>query len=198
MANIRLATVHDAEHIQSIYAPFVRETVTSFERDIPAVDEIRRRIATTLVFHPWLVCERESNVLGYAYAGYHRTREAYRWSVDTSVYFRGGYQRRGIGRGLYVALLELVGIQGFVNAFAGITLPNPESVGLHEALGYSPVGTYQNVGFKLGGWHHVGWWQRQLRPLPDSPRLPKAVNTVRDTREWDAAITAGEAMIRLT
>ena len=176
---IRLATADDAARVQAIYAPIVRDTAISFEVDPPGVPEMGRRIAHTLVTLPWLVSERDGETLGFAYAAAHRTRPAYRWSVDVSVYVTGHARRAGVGRGLYVPLLALLTAQGFTSAHAGITLPNPASVGLHQALGFTPVGVYRAVGFKLGSWHDVGWWQRRLReptvpppppaPLPDLP-----------------------------
>lgn len=176
---IRLATADDAARVQAIYAPIVRDTAISFEVDPPGVPEMGRRIAHTLVTLPWLVSERDGETLGFAYAAAHRARPAYRWSVDVSVYVTGHARRAGVGRGLYVPLLALLTAQGFTSAHAGITLPNPASVGLHQALGFTPVGVYRAVGFKLGSWHDVGWWQRRLReptvpppppaPLPDLP-----------------------------
>jgi L-amino acid N-acyltransferase YncA len=176
---VRLARAGDAARVQAIYAPIVRDTAISFEVDPPGVPEMRRRITDTLATLPWLVCERDSETLGFAYAAAHRTRPAYRWSVDVSVYVAWNARRAGVGRGLYVPLLALLTAQGFTSAHAGITLPNPASVGLHQALGFTRVGVYRAVGFKLGSWHDVGWWQRRLRepavpppppiPLPDLP-----------------------------
>ena len=96
-------------------------------------------------------------MVGYAYAGRHRSREAYQWSVEVSVYVAENQHRRGVGRALYTSLVECLRLQGFFHAYAGITLPNPASVGLHESLGFQPVGVYKDVGYKLGQWHTVGW-----------------------------------------
>jgi phosphinothricin acetyltransferase len=159
---IRVARSSDAAAIQAIYAPIVRETPISFEEVPPSVQDMKERIAETLAFHPYLVCEQDAELIGYAYAGAHRARAAYRWSVDVSVYVAATARRSGVGRALYAALLHLLRHQGFHSAFAGITLPNPNSVGLHEALGFRPVGTYKEVGFKHGTWHDVGWWRLAL------------------------------------
>jgi phosphinothricin acetyltransferase len=198
MAIIRLATAQDAGPIQAIYAPIVREMATSFEQDVPTEREMQRRIAETLRHLPWLVCEHGGTVLGYAYAGNHRTRAAYQWSVDTSVYIHADARRCGIGRGLYVSLFKILCLQGYVNAYAGIALPNPGSVRLHEALGFESIGVYRNVGYKLGAWHDVGWWQRQLQPLPESPEAPKSLDMVRQTAEWFPAVASGESLIRIS
>jgi L-amino acid N-acyltransferase YncA len=166
---IRLARAGDAAQVQAIYAPIVAGTAISFEEDPPDVAEVRRRLLATLTRLPWLVWEQAGELLGYAYAGPHRERAAYRWSVEVSAYVAAGARRGGVGRGLYRSLLALLAAQGFASALAGITLPNPASVGLHEALGFTPVGVYRAVGFKLGAWHDVGWWQRRLRELAVPP-----------------------------
>ena len=171
---IRLATPDDAAAVASVYRPYVESTVITFEVTAPDDREMRSRIASTLQRYPWLVYEADGVVAGYAYASAHRTRVAYQWSVDTAIYLHQERHRQGIGRRLYDALFPMLVRQGFVHAYAGITLPNPGSVGLHEALGFVPVGVYKNVGYKLGSWHDVGWWHRQLQPLPPEPRDPLA------------------------
>ena len=171
-ALIRLATLADAEAIREIYAPFCEGTPVSFETEAPDIEEMRRRIAKTLEALPWLVREQDGEVLGYAYASQHRERAAYRWSVDVSAYVRDGHRRRGVGRALYSRLFELLRQQGFYTALAGITLPNPGSVGLHESLGFEIVGTYRRIGFKCGAWHDVAWYQLPLREFTAEPAEP--------------------------
>ena len=163
---IRLASAADAAAVRHIYAPAVERTPVSFEVEVPPVAEMARRIVDHADEHPWLVAEDGSALLGYAYAGQFRTRAAYGWSVETSVYVAGGARRRGVGRTLYASLLSLLTAQGYHRAFAGITLPNPASVGLHEAMGFARLGVFREVGWKLGSWHDVGWWQRQLAAPP--------------------------------
>jgi phosphinothricin acetyltransferase len=156
---IRVATASDAEAIASIYAPAVLESAISFETAAPSPAEMTARLSKGLVIHPWLVAERNGTVIGYAYAGQHRERNAYRWSVDVSAYVALESRRKGIGRALYGRLFEILRTQNFHAAFAGITLPNAASVGLHEAMGFQPIGVYREVGFKLGDWRDVGWWR---------------------------------------
>jgi phosphinothricin acetyltransferase len=123
---------------------------------------------------PWLVAERDGGVTGYAYASPHRARAAYRWGADVSVYLDERERGRGSGRALYGALLPVLRDLGYTGAYAGITLPNPASVALHESMGFSLVGVYRRVGYKLGGWHDVGWWQLVLAdPLPEVPAEPR-------------------------
>jgi L-amino acid N-acyltransferase YncA len=134
--------------------------------------------------------------VGYAYASKHRERAAYQWSVDVSIYIRPHAHRRGIGRALYTSLFRVLALQGFYHAYAGITLPNPASVGLHEALGFQPVGVYQAVGFKLGAWHDVGWWRLLLRPLAEDPRRPVELPTLVTSAEFPVAVASGLAFLR--
>jgi L-amino acid N-acyltransferase YncA len=186
MPTIRLATLDDAEQVQAIYAPYCL-TPISFEAVPPTVEEMRERLAKVLEQYPWLVCEDGGEILGYAYATRHRERAAYRWSVDTSVYVRQGQQRRGVGRALYTSLLSVLPLQGYVNAYAGATLPNPASVGLHEAMGFQLVGVYQQVGFKCGAWYDVAWFQRPLQPRPDDPP-PISLEEIQHTAAWREAL----------
>ena len=166
---IRLTTAADAAAIAAIYAPYVEASEISFETIAPSAAEMADRIKKTAETFPWLV-EDDGGVAGYAYASRHRDRAAYRWSVDVAAYVAPHAKRRGVGRRLYAALFELLLRQGFVNAYAGITLPNVASVGLHEAMGFSRIGTYTNVGYKQGAWRTVGWWEKRL--LPDPPHEP--------------------------
>lgn len=187
---IRLATLEDAEQIQAIYAPYC-DTPISFELEPPSVEEMRRRLAKVLDRYPWLVCTIGSDILGYVYATQHRERAAYRWSVDTTVYVRKGRQRHGVGKALYASLLAVLPLQGYVNAYAGVTLPNPASVGLHEAMGFQQVGVYKHVGFKCGCWHDVAWFQRSLQQRADEPQPPLRLEEARLTTAWQQALSTG-------
>jgi phosphinothricin acetyltransferase len=196
-AMIRVALPEDAAAILRIYAPIVRETAISFEVEPPTPGEMAQRIATTLPHLPWLVCEQQGEVLGYVYASPHRARAAYQWSVDVTVYIQAQARRTGMGRALYHALFELLSLQGLYTCYAGITLPNLASVGLHEALGFQPVGVYQAVGYKLGAWHDVGWWQRAFQPRPSLPTPPTAFEVLRQTSNaWEAALHAGTQLLQ--
>jgi L-amino acid N-acyltransferase YncA len=197
MLTLRLAEEADATDIAAIYEPVVRETVISFETTPPDAEEITDRIRTTLPTHPWLVCERAGDVFGYAYAGSHRSREAYQWSVDVSVYVHSEYRRSGVGTGLYRALLSLLEAQGFYNAYAGIALPNPASVGLHESLGFEHVGTYEDVGCKNGAWRSVGWWHRRLQPCEQDPEPPLSVTELSE-KVTTAALNDGRESVGIT
>ncbi len=196
-AVIRLATERDAEQIAAIYAPNVTDTIISFEFEPPTADEMRRRIEVTLQRYPWLVCERQGRVLGYAYAAAHSSRAAYQWSVDVSVYVHEEARRTGVGRALYASLFAALELQGFYNAYAGATLPNPASVGLHEAMGFRSVGVYREVGYKMGAWHDVVWWHLPLRERVADPDPPADLPSVLGSGEWDAALKRGLPLLRV-
>jgi L-amino acid N-acyltransferase YncA len=168
-AAIRPATPGDAAGLLAIYAPFVAHTAVSFETQVPSVQEFAARIGQALDGWAWLLAESHGQCIGYAYATSHRSRAAYRWSVETSAYVAPDWHRRGVGRRLYVDLFAALVRRGYCNAYAGIALPNPASVALHQAVGFEPVGVFKSVGRKFERWHDVSWWQRPLReqPLPE-------------------------------
>jgi phosphinothricin acetyltransferase len=171
--SVRVAAPADAEAVAAIYAPYVLETAISFEEEPPSREEMASRIAATLYTHPFLVFEEGGRVVGYAYGGVHVARAAYRWSANVSAYIASDAHRRGIGRTLYRALFPILRRQGFHALFAGIALPNENSVGLHEAMGFVHLGTYHEVGFKFGRWHDVGWWRLAVgEGLPQADPIP--------------------------
>ena len=171
--SIRVATPDDAAAVQAIYAPIVRDTTISFETDPPTVAKMHRRIVATLAQYPWLVAlDAGGRVAGYVYASRYAERPAYRWSTTVTAYVREDQRGRGVGRALYAALFDRLRSLGYCQAYAGITLPNAASVGLHEAVGFEPVGVFRNAGHKLGRWHDVGWWQLSLQHV--EPRWNRA------------------------
>ena len=178
---IRAANVADAEAIAAIYAPIVSETAISFEWTPPTVEEFGERIAKTLTKYPWLVATDEADqIAGYAFAGSHKEPTSYQWSVNTSIYIRADSRGRGIGKALYTELFRHLVALGYHRAFAGVALPNPTSIALHESVGFKLVGIYKNVGFKFGVWRDVSWWQRDLKPpavVPEKPPAPWTTKT---------------------
>jgi L-amino acid N-acyltransferase YncA len=190
-AIIRMATPQDGEQIAAVYAPSVTSTVISFEMEPPGTAEMTRRVTEALVKYPWLAAVRDGEVMGYARGGQYKDRAAYGWSVETSVYIRATAYRSGLGRALYGVLFDLLVLQGFFMAYAGVTLPNPASVGLHESLGFTPVGVYRAAGYKFGAWHDVGWWQRPLQPLVLDPPAPRPITEIVGTAAYQRVIRAG-------
>jgi len=193
---IRVATARDAEAISRIYAPAVTERATSFELTPPDAGEMRRRIDTVLEQYPWLVVDSSDDVLGYVYATKHRDRAAYRWSVDTAVYVRSDAWRRGIAKALYSALFDVLVLQGYRNAYAGTTLPNESSVAAHESLGFKRVGIYHQVGYKIGKWHDVAWFERALAERVLDPREPVPFSTIAASPQVTSAFKRAEKFLR--
>jgi phosphinothricin acetyltransferase len=181
---IRLADPQrDAAGVAEIYGAAVVASAASFEVTAPTEREMAARMSAILKRTPWLVASLGGEVIGYAYAAAHRERAAYRWSVDVSAYVREGYRGRRIGRALYDRLLPMLVAQGFANVYAGIALPNPASVALHEAVGMRLIGVYERVGWKLGAWHDVAWYGMRLQEPPVS-----AAGEPRDPLGLDVAV----------
>lgn len=172
----RIATPDDAEVLHAIYEPYVSTSVT-FECTVPSVEEFRHRIETRIAMYPYIVCEEDGVPVGYAYASRMFEREAYAWAVELSVYFATDIRGRGLGRRIYAKLLELLEIQGVRSAHGKVTHPNEKSERLHQALGFDRVGTLRNIGYKLGEWRNVYWYEKELpgrndadgNPLPVTP-----------------------------
>ncbi|HEX4717840.1 MAG TPA: GNAT family N-acetyltransferase [Thermoleophilaceae bacterium] len=160
----------DAAACAAIYEPFVTDSSISFETEPPSAEQMAQRIRAA---HEWVVAERGGRVVGYAYAGIHRSRKAYQWTAEVTAYVDRTVQRTGLGRLLYTELFDRLRRRGFRLLVAGITLPNDASVGMHEALGFEPVGVYRNIGWKTGQWWDVGWWQLDLgAPEGEPPPEP--------------------------
>jgi phosphinothricin acetyltransferase len=155
---------NDAAACLEIYAPFVRDASTTFEERVPTVEEFAGRIRATSATHPWLVIEVDGQVAGYAYGSQLRPRAAYRWAAEVTVYLGAAYRGIGAGRRIYEELFDRLRRQGFQVLCAGVTLPNEASVGLHRAMGFEPIGVYRRIGWKLGAWYDVSWWQLDLEP----------------------------------
>lgn len=162
----------DAAGCAAIYAPYVRDTVITFEQDPPTADEMTGRIASAQRAHAWLVACEGDLVVGYAYAGPFHRRPAYRWSSEVSVYLEPGRRRSGLGRRLYTELFDRLAARGYRTLTAGMTLPNPASEGLHRAMGFEPVGIWRAIGWKHGAWHDVAWCQRLIGRALDPPAEP--------------------------
>jgi phosphinothricin acetyltransferase len=171
---VRDATSDDAAAVRAVYAPYVEQTAISFETEVPDEAAMARRIEQAWA---WLVCERDGEVVGYAYAAPFHARAAYAWSAEVSIYVDASHRGAGVGRELLVALLDRLRELGIVNAIAGIALPNEASQGLFESFGFERAATYEAIGYKLDRWHDVGWWQLRLR----EPTVPPPALTDRRT-----------------
>jgi len=195
---IRDAEERDARAIAGIYAPAITDAVISFELTAPDTEQMLRRIVAIEQQYPWLVYEESETVLGYVYASVHNERAAYRWSVDVTAYIRHDAHRRGIGRALYTALFEILVLQGYRTACAGITLPNTASVRMHAAMGFKEVGVYHDVGYKFGKWHDVGWYERSLAGHVPDPPEPVPFPELADSSAVTAAFARAASLIKST
>ncbi len=166
---VRDAQAGDEAACAAIYAPYVRETAITFELEPPGPEEMAARIAASQAGHAWVVLEQDGAVAGYAYGATWQSRPAYRFSCEVSVYVEMGRRRSGAGRALYEALFERLRSRGFRNAVAGMTMPNEASEALHLAMGFRPVGSYTDIGYKLGRWHDVAYFQLQLADPGTAP-----------------------------
>ena len=176
---IRFAAAKDAAELLEVYAPYVTGTTVSFEYEVPAVEEFRRRVEETSARYPYLVWEEDGALLGYAYAHPYAARPAYQWSAELTVYLRQGVSRRGLGSQLYGALMELLRLQGVRNVYGCVTAENTASVAFHHALGFREAGRFSQVGYKLGRWLDVLWLEKAIasggepQPLVSFPQVDR-------------------------
>lgn len=177
---IRLTTLEDSSSILDIYAPFINHTPVTFECGVPSVHEFCKRIDIISGTYPWIVCEFNDSIAGYAYASQYNDRVAYQWSVNLSVYIKDEYRRKGVASALYTTLFELLRLLGYFSAYAAITLPNIKSEKFHRSFEFKPVGIYHNVGYKLGKWHDVIWYELPLQDFSEAPMKPLSIKDVDD------------------
>jgi len=193
-----MAKANDCPKMLEIYGPVIKNTVTSFEYTIPPLQEFQARFLRIHSVKPWLVCQWDEQVVGYAYAGPHRSRKAYQWSVELSVYVAPQFYRRGIASALYASLISLLRLQGFYTGLAGISLPNDKSVRFHEAIGFTAVGVYSNVGYKFGKWHSVGWWEIPLNSHSHKPKELLSIEEISQSTVWHDIMSSSEKMIKIS
>ena len=168
---IRMAAAADTADLLAIYGQYIDTSVT-FEYELPSRAEFAARMAGVLETYPYLVWEEDGHILGYAYAHRHMERAAYQWNTELSVYLDRSARRRGLGRRLYGALMELLKGQGVLTAHALVTSPNPASQALHEAMGFSLLAVHHLAGFKAGAWHDVLWYEKELAARGPDPVPP--------------------------
>jgi Sortase and related acyltransferases len=167
---IREAQMRDCKAMCAIYLPYVRDTAVSFEEILPTENTFIHKIETLCPKYPFLVWEEDGQVAAYAYASAFRERAAYRYGAELSVYVADAFQGRGIGKRLYEKLLEELALRGYLTAYGVVTLPNKKSEGLHLGLGFTKAGLLKNAGYKLGGWHDVGIFEKALGEYAAKPR----------------------------
>jgi len=185
---IRLITENDAQAVLDIYAPYVRDTIISFEYEIPTLEDFALRIKTNITEYPWLVCLQNDKIIGYAYASKHRYRTAYQWSSEVSIYLSEEIHGKGIARVLYEALFSILQLQGYFNMFAGIGMPNEKSEGFHKALGFEEIGVFKKIGYKFGNWHDTKWFQRDLADHIQNPPAPIKITEIEGSGDMQVII----------
>ena len=177
---IRTATIEDAPMLLDIYAPYVNDTAITFEYTVPSVEEFQRRIAHILSKYPYLVAERNGEIVGYAYASSFHERAAYAWAVETTIYVRQDMKKLGIGKDLYEELERLLKLQNILNLNACIAYPETEdeyltknSVQFHQHLGYRMVGEFHKCGFKFNRWYNMVWMEKHIGEHSENPPMIK-------------------------
>jgi len=193
--NIKEATRDDAAGMLEIYAPFILNSGITQETEVPSVEDFQQRIISNLEERPWLVCEINNEIAGYAYAGKHRDRKGYQWCTEPSVYISEEYFGRGVAHALYTALFDILRLQGYVNAYAVITLPNARSIAFHKKFGFDYLTTYKKIGYKLGQWHDVGWMQYEINPHKKDPKDPVKLSGI-DKSVIDSMLIKSSAMLK--
>ncbi|HBL74594.1 MAG: hypothetical protein A2W90_00260 [Bacteroidetes bacterium GWF2_42_66] len=159
---IRLAERKDVAGIIDIYKPYILETAVTFDEEVPSEEEMWGRVQAIQKEHPYLVCIIDGQVAGYAYYSAYRSRASYRWSKEISVYVHPRFRKNKVASALYSTVFEIARAQGIFTLLAIITIPNEPSISFHEKLGFTKCAEYKNIGFKLGEWRTVGWWQYNL------------------------------------
>lgn len=187
---IRIANRTDAGQMLEIYTPFITHSAVSFETKVPSVKEFAIRMKHYMKTYPWLVCEHDNRIIGYAYASGYRDRKAYQWSCECSVYVRDDFKRRGIAGILYSALLDILRLQGFINVYAVITYPNHRSIKFHEAMGFREFAVFRKVGYKSGKWHDVKWYGLMLSKHRLKPKNPKRFRLIASGSNVERIIAA--------
>lgn len=165
----RPAAPADTRRLAEIYAPYVENTAITFATEPLTAAEFEQKILSP---YPFLVCEADGIIAGYAYASAFREKKAYRWSVEPSIYVDPAFQGKGIGQGLMDRLLKLLRLQNFRGVYSCITLPNEKSICLHEKFGFREVGRFEKSGYKLGAWRDVVWLYLPLAAFPEKPPEP--------------------------
>lgn len=175
---IRPATVKDAAAILGIYEEYIKNTAVTFEIEVPSLVAFEERMERIMSGFPWLVCEMDGEIAGYAYASKHGERASYRWSADLSVYIHEKFHRNHIASELYDEVIALLQKQGYYTVYAGVSTPNPKSEAFHEAYGFRCLGEFKNVGYKLGEWRGVAWYELPIAEYVNEPAEPKSIKDV--------------------
>lgn len=174
---IRFATPADSPALLKIYGQYI-ETPVTFEYVLPTEQEFAGRIAGISQAYPYLVCEENNKITGYAYACRHLERAAYQWNAELSVYLDRSFTSRGLGKKLCRILIDILKSQGVRTVYGGVVAPNAKSEALHKALGFEAAGVYRNMGYKCGKWHDVIWFAKQIAPYDSNPQAVTPIDRI--------------------
>ena len=164
----RLAKTEDSTKLLEIYKQYIHTEIT-FEYSLPSAEEFAERIKEITAVYPYIVCKEGADILGYAYAHRQMQREAYQWNAELSIYLDERFTSKGIGKILYNMLIDILKLQGVMNVYGGVTVPNIKSEGLHRAMGFKKLGVYHRTGWKNGRWHDVAWYEKRISDKATCP-----------------------------
>ncbi len=184
MVSIRTIDKNDTQEVLEIYAYYILNTPITFDYHVPSTSEFIEKITTITRDYPWLVCVENEKIIGYAYGSMHRAKTAYQWSPESTIYLANGTYRKGLGRVLYETLFSLLKLQGYVNVYAGVTVPNINSEEFHKALGFKEIGLFHKAGYKLGEWHDTKWFELHISEHAHDPVPPKKLQEVIDSEAF--------------
>lgn len=165
----RRVTEDDAAQLLTIYAPYVVDSIISFEYEVPSEEDFKQRIRSIAVEYPYFVCEAEGRIIGFAYAHRHMERAAYQWNAEISIYIRQGFTGKGLGKKMCQTLIKLLRLQGIRNVFSCVTIPNEQSVHLHQGMKFSTEGILRQAGYKCGKWQTIAWFRKNIAPYTYEP-----------------------------
>ena len=169
---IRDALPGDIPEILSIYSEYVLHSNYTFEYDVPTIEKFTERFLNITALFPWIVCEIDGKVRGYAYGSRAFERIAYQWDADVTIYIDKEFHGLGIAKRLYQLLHNFLKEQGYYNLYAVITAVNLPSIGFHRSVGYNDIGLFHKTGYKRGEWLDVLWMEKQLRTNYGVPEAP--------------------------
>lgn len=178
----KMAAPEDTCAIRKIYEPYIKETVITFETEVPSLTEFAGRIESIRSDYPYIVCWLDHRIIGYAYAHRQMERAAYQWNAELSVYIQENSHQCGIGKRMYQALMEILKLQNIKNVYGGVTCPNIKSEKLHETLGFKRLGVYRRTGYKGGAWHDVVWFEKAIGEYEIPPEPFRSINDIAPER----------------
>ena len=187
-AHIRFITEADYQGALEVYALYVLHTAVTFDYEVPSLEDFSQKLYGISQRYPVLVCEIDGQVVAYCYGGAHRAKIAYQWSVESTIYISEAYHGKGLGHIMYTALFDILRLQGFINVYAGVSVPKAQSEHFHLKYGFKPVGVFEKIGYKFGQWHDLSWFEYRLVEHPDVPSLPITITEIKEREDVKAIL----------